>query len=298
MHQLNWDNLRFVLAVANQGSIAAAARELGVNRSTVLRRIAAFQENLNCRIFEQTATGYALTPQAERMIDAARDVENTLFDMQREIVGSELRLAGELRVTTTDSLMVSIFGPVLASFQRLHPEIVVDVLITNNVLDLNRRDADVAVRPTNVIDRGLVGHKIRALPFGLFASHDYAESVAGCDWRDYRWVGVESAVRATALGKWLDTTVPDDRVCSRSDSFVAIRVVLENGLGVGVLPRFLGESSPHLRLVEGPSVEVLTTGLWAITHEGLVRSARVSAFVDHVKAALSDGSVSHSKRGR
>ena len=138
MRHINWDNLRYVLMVANKGSVAAAARELEVNRTTVLRRINAFQENLNCRIFNRGKSGYALTPEAEKMITAAREVENTLFNMQRQIAGHELKLEGELRVTTTDSFMFSLLGSPLASFRQKHPHIVVDILVTNSLLDLNR----------------------------------------------------------------------------------------------------------------------------------------------------------------
>ena len=89
MQQVNWDNLRYVLMVAEKGSIAAAARELGVNRTTVLRRINIFQDNLSCRIFERGERGYILTPEAEKMIDAAREVESTIFNMQRQIAGRD-----------------------------------------------------------------------------------------------------------------------------------------------------------------------------------------------------------------
>ena len=97
----------------------------------MLRRINKFQENLNCRIFDRGDAGYVLTPEAEKMINAAREVENTLFNMQRQIAGHELKLEGELRVTTTDSFMMSVLAPHLASFRRKHPHIVVDLLVTN-----------------------------------------------------------------------------------------------------------------------------------------------------------------------
>ncbi|MEM6988730.1 MAG: LysR family transcriptional regulator [Pseudomonadota bacterium] len=287
MQHINWDNLRFVLAVANQGSVAAAARELGVNRSTVLRRIGTFQENLNCRIFEQTSSGYALTPQAERMIQAAREVENTLYDMQREVEGSELRLEGELRVTTTESFMLAVLGPVLAGFQAKHPKIVVDVLVSNSVLDLNRRDADVAVRPTGNPESGLVGKRICDIPFGVYASRELADALETTDWTHYRWVGMDSSLRTTPPGLWFDAKVPGERICLRSDSFVSIRVAVEHGIGVGLLPRFLGDDSDHLVRVPGPSVDKLTIGLWALTHPDLARSARVRAFIEHVTASLS-----------
>ena len=160
MQQINWDNLRYVLTVAKKGSIASAARELGVNRTTVLRRIDAFQLSIGCRIFERSSTGYILTPEAEKMIDAAQEVESTLFHMQRQIEGRELRLEGELRVTTTDTLMATVVGPHLASFHRKHPYIIVDVLVSNNILDLKRRDADIAIRPTKSPDKPLVGHRV------------------------------------------------------------------------------------------------------------------------------------------
>ncbi len=286
MQHINWDNLRFVLTVAKRGTIASAARELGVNRSTVLRRIAAFQDDLNCRIFEPSATGYALTPQAERMIQAAREVENTLYDMQREIAGSELRLEGELRVTTTDSFMVSILGPILADFHRAHPRIVVDVLITNSVLNLDRRDADVAIRPTGSPDPPLVGRRLASLPFGIYASPAYIATLDTESWRDYRWVGMESSLRATPPGVWFDATIPLSQVCFRSDSFVAIKVALENGLGAGLLPCFLAESSSVLAPLTGPNVQNLTTAMWALTHPDLARSARVRAFIHHLASAL------------
>ncbi|UCH40918.1 MAG: LysR family transcriptional regulator, partial [Gammaproteobacteria bacterium] len=189
MQHLNWDNLRYVLMVANMGSISAAARELEVNRSTVLRRIGKFQQDLNCRIFERGEAGYVLTPEAEKMITAAREVENTLFNMQRQIAGHELKLEGELRVTTTDSFMLSVLGPHLASFRQKHPHIVVDLLVTNSVLDLDRRDADVAIRPTRQPDGNLVGRRLCDVEFGVYAAPGLLDSIEPADVFDARWIG-------------------------------------------------------------------------------------------------------------
>ena len=285
MQHLNWDNLRYVLMVANKGSIAAAARELGVNRTTVLRRINAFQEKLNCRIFEQTHTGYMLTPEAEKMIHAAREVESTLYNMQREIEGRELKLEGELRVTTTDTFMVSIMGPILASFHRLHPKIVVDVLITNSILDLNRRDADIAVRPTGSPDPRLMGRRLCDLEFGIYTSEDYLQNTDVNDWRRHQWIGLESSLRSTPLGKWFDATIPEKHVCMRCDSFVSIKVAVQNNLGAALLPCFLGDIADGLVRLAAPT-SVLTIGLWVLTHPDLARSARVHAFMDHMTREL------------
>ena len=285
MQHINWDNLRYVLVVANKGSIAAAARELGVNRTTVLRRINIFQQNLNCRIFDRGDSGYVLTPEAEKMIDAAREVEGTLFDMQRQIAGHELKLEGELRVTTTDTFMLSLLGPHLASFQQTHPHIVVEVLMTNNVLDLNRRDADVAIRPTRSPDAGLVGRRLCDVDFGVYATRQLLQSVDRERLFDARWIGFVDSIMHTPIGVWFNSAVDIRNICLRCDSFVAVRVAAESGIGLALLPRLLGDSSPQLERLDLDTSE-LTVGLWALAHPDLARSARVHAFIVHLSQAL------------
>ena len=285
MQHINWDNLRYVLMVANKGSVAAAARELDVNRTTVLRRINTFQENLACRIFDRGDSGYVLTPEAEKMINAAREVENTLFDMQRQIAGHELKLEGELRVTTTDSFMLSMLGPHLATFRQKHPYIVVDLLATNSILDLHRRDADVAIRPTRQPEANLVGRRLCDVEFGVYAAPEFLPDMTGDNIFSERWIGFADSLLSTPVGAWFDATIPTVNICLRCDSFVAIRIAAESGMGLALLPVFLGEASPTLVRLEAPTRE-LTTGLWILTHPDLVRSARVHAFIDHFSAAL------------
>jgi DNA-binding transcriptional LysR family regulator len=285
MQHINWDNLRYVLMVANKGSIASAARELDVNRSTVLRRINTFQQDLNCRIFDRGDAGYVLTPEAEKMIDAAREVENTLFNMQRQIAGHELKLEGELRVTTTDTFMLSLLGPHLASFQQTHPHIVVEVLMTNNILDLNRRDADVAIRPTRSPDAGLVGRRLCDVDFGVYATRELLQSVDREQIFEARWIGFIDSLMQTPIGAWLGSTVDIRNICLRCDSFVAVRVAAEAGIGLALLPRLLGDSSAQLERLDVDTRE-LTIGLWALAHPDLARSARVHAFIVHLSQAL------------
>lgn len=285
MQHVNWDNLRYVLMVAEKGSIAAAARELGVNRTTVLRRINTFQDNLNCRIFERSDSGYILTPEAEKMIDAAREVENTLFNMQRQIAGHELRLEGELRVTTTDTLMVSLIGPHLAGFNRKHPHIVVDVVMTNSILDLSRRDADIAIRPTKSPEPPLLGRRVADVRFNIYASHSYTKFTKRSNLFKQQWIGFETSLQSTPPGKWLEASIPRENICLRGDSFIALKVAAENGMGLALLPHYLGDSSDLLQRHPTP-IDELTTGLWLITHPDLTRSAKINAFMDYFTDAL------------
>jgi DNA-binding transcriptional LysR family regulator len=285
MQHINWDNLRYVLMVANKGSIAAAARELGVNRTTVLRRINTFQQNLNCRIFDRGDNGYVLSPEAEKMIYAAREVESTLFNMQRQIAGHELKLEGELRVTTTDTFMLSLLGPHLASFQQTHPHIVVEVQMTNIIIDLNRSDADVAIRPTRAPGAGLIGRRLCDVDFAVYATPRLLQSLDREQLFDGRWIGFVDNIMRTPIGLWFSKAVDISNICLRCDSFVAVRVAAEAGIGLALLPCLLGDSSAELERLDVDTSE-LGIGLWALTHPDLVRSARVHAFIEHLSRAL------------
>jgi DNA-binding transcriptional LysR family regulator len=285
MHQLNWDNLRYVLMVANRGSISAAARELGVNRSTVLRRIDRFQQDLNCRIFKRSAEGYALTPEAEKMINAAREVESTLFNLQRQLAGHELLLEGELRVTTTDTFMFSLLSGPLARFRQRHPHILIDLLVTNQVLDLSRHDADIAIRPTQKPDAGFVGRKLRDIQFAIYAAKSRRSDTPG-NWRESDWVGVTDSLHRSPIGSWFEQHLHAHQVVIRCDSLVAVRACAEEAMGMALLPCELGDQSPLLERIENAPVD-LKTGLWLLTHPDLARSAKVSAFMDHLSHELS-----------
>jgi DNA-binding transcriptional LysR family regulator len=283
MQQLNWDNLRYVLMVANKGSISAAARELGVNRSTVLRRIERFQQDLNCRIFDRNSDGYALTPEAEKMIDAAREVESTLFDMQRQIEGQELRLEGKLCITTTDTFMVGMLAGPLARFRKRHPHILIDVLVTNRILDLTRRDADIAIRPASSPEAGFASRKLCDVQFSVYCKNDF---VVQDEWNKSNWVGVTHSLHESPVGEWLDSNVEPEQIVIRCDSLVAVRSCAEEGMGLALLPTMLGNASPKLRQLEGIDID-FSIGLWLLIHPDLVRSARVSAIIEHMNDEFS-----------
>lgn len=283
MQRLNWDNLRYVLMVANKGSISAAARELGVNRSTVLRRIERFQQDLNCRIFDRSSDGYALTPEAEKMIDAAREVESTLYDMQRQIEGQELRLEGKLCITTTDTFMVGILAGPLARFRERHPHILVDVLVTNRILDLTRRDADIAIRPASSPEAGFTSHKLCDVQFSVYCKKGL---VVEHGWKQSNWIGVTHNLHESPLGEWLDSRIDSQQIVIQCDSLVAVRSCAEEGMGLALLPTVLGNTSPKLRQLEGIDTN-LSIGLWLLIHPDLVRSARVNAIIEHMYDELS-----------
>jgi DNA-binding transcriptional LysR family regulator len=154
-----WDDLRYVLAVANAGSLAGAARSLGVNHTTVLRCIVAFEKGLGLRLFERLPTGYVLTAGGEELIAEARHIEDRVTNLERKLAGQDLRLSGVIRVTTTDTLMGSILPEILAEFRAAQRGIGIEIAVSNIMVNLTKRDADVAIRLAKDPPETLVGRR-------------------------------------------------------------------------------------------------------------------------------------------
>jgi len=157
--------------------------------------------------------------------------------------------------------------------------------LSNELSDLTRRDADVAIRPTVTPDETLVGEKLSDVEFYVYASAPAGSTGRALSWDNERWIGFDQSLQNTLPGKWMETHVSEDRIAMRSDSFMAIRVAAENGIGVAMLPHYLGDSSPSLQRIDAP-VSGLKVGLWILTHPDLMRSARVHAFIEHFASAL------------
>lgn len=285
-HRVNWDDLRFVLAVADQGSVASAARRLGVNHTTVLRRVHAFEEAQKIRLFERLPQGYALTAEGEQLVQTARGIDDMVATLERRIAGRDLKLEGVIRVTTTDTFMTTVLPGHVAAFRRCHPRIAIELALTNSRLNLTKRDADIAIRPAKELPAPLVGRRVAEIGFAVYGGKDYL-SAQGLDMfaPAQTWLAGDEMLANSPVAAWMRRHVPDARIAFRADSFVALCHAARAGLGLTVLPCCLGDSSPDLERLDGP-VDGLTTGLWLLTHLDLSRAARIRAFMDHMEEAL------------
>ncbi len=157
---LAWDDFRLVRAVAMARGLPGAATALGVNHSTVFRRLGQIEEALGRKLFERHRAGYALTATGEDMVALAERFDDEINSFTRKIDGSEIVPEGELRVTTNDSLLVDVLTPIFAAFQRAYPKVQLDIILANQSLNLARRDADVAIRATDNPPDTLVGRRV------------------------------------------------------------------------------------------------------------------------------------------
>ena len=276
MHRFDWDDLRYILSVAEAGSLAAAARRLGVNHTTVLRRINAFERSHGVRLFDRFPTGYALTAEGEQLLAAARSMSDVVDNLERKLRGRDLRLEGSIRLSTTDTLMASILPPVLAAFAKQHPETVLEISVTNVIADLTRHEADVAIRAAGKPPETLVGRKLADVAWALYAA---AGSDPITDLSEANWIAPDESLVRSAYARWLRENYPGARVAARSDSFVAMRDLAGQQIGIVALPCYLGDSSPDLLRVQDTVLADVTNELWVITHDDLRRTARIAAFL-------------------
>jgi DNA-binding transcriptional LysR family regulator len=285
MAGLEWDDLRYVLAVASAGSLAGAARSLGVNHTTVLRRVDAFEKRLGLRLFERLPTGYVLTAGGEELMAAARHIDETVTALERKLAGQDLRLSGTVRVTTTDTLMGSILPEILADFRTSHPGIEVEVAVSNLMFNLTKRDADVAIRPAKDPPETLIGRRVAKIAFAIYGSARYLAKRKTKTLAGHQWVGLDDSLAGTSVAQWMRSQVPASEVTLRTDSLLAMRQAAQAGMGLAALPCYLGDTAPDLVRVHGPIPEMETT-LWILTHEDLRQTARIRAFTEFTAQAF------------
>ncbi len=147
---MTWDDLRFLLAVCREGTLTGAARTLNVNHSTVFRRVRSIENKLCVQLFERLPNGYAMTEAGETALKAGENIEREFLRLSHELAGKDSRLHGKLKITAPDALVIKLLVPYIASFCETYPEIKMELSIANNYLSLSRREADIAIRATNL----------------------------------------------------------------------------------------------------------------------------------------------------
>lgn len=279
----NWDDLRLFLAVARAGSLSGAARAVGVNHSTVFRRIGAFEDSLGVRLFDRLPSGYALTAAGEEMQASAERVEAEIAALDRRVTGQDLRLSGVVRITTVDMLAQGLLPRHLVAFRRAYPDIEIELTVGNATLSLTRREADVALRVGNQPSDTLVGRRVGRLVFAVYGSAQASNATAPL--AEQPWIGfdAEHAPLVRSLAEFL----PEVRPAFRVNSVAAAIAATKTGIGLATLPCGLADPEPGLmRVADLP--DDFTLDLWLLTHEDLRRTARIRAFMDFLAEGIAN----------
>lgn len=279
-----WDDLRLVLAISRSGNLAAAAQTLGVNHSTTFRRLNALEQEIGAKLFERLPQGYRATESGTRFIEAAERMETEALALDRDLTGHDTRLAGTLRVTASETTGFRLLPPEIARFRAAHPGIVLDVAIESRVIDLSRREADVALRAARPTQGDLFGRKLTDIRWALYATPAYLKSSPAparlVDLARHRLVGwTENAPNKAA--HWLARHASGADAGYRTNSIVNQFMAAKAGLGIALLPRYLADPDTDLTRLK-LAVEGISTEMWLVTHRSLKDTARVRAFMDMI----------------
>jgi DNA-binding transcriptional LysR family regulator len=285
MHDLDWDDLRFFLSVAARSSISGAATELRTSHSTVLRRLASLEKQLGARLFKRLPSGYVITSAGERLRERLDGVAEQIAAAQRQLGGLDTRASGIVRVTSTDTLTHRALMPLVAEFQRTHPEIRLQVAVNNTFLSLTKREADVAIRPSSRPAENLVGRKVGYLQTAVYASKSYWKAQARKPFAEHRWIVPDESLAHLAQAQWAARHVPPERIAVSVDTLVGMASAVREGVGIGMLLTLLGDADDQLVRIREPDPQ-LDTDVWILTHADLKHVPRIRLFTDFMYERL------------
>jgi DNA-binding transcriptional LysR family regulator len=285
---MNWDDLRFVLALAKGRSLARAARELGVDHSTVGRRIEALEADLGVRLFTRTPTGYVVTAEAEDLLPEVRRVEAAVLALERAARARDGALCGAVRITATAFMGNLYLAPRLAGLARRHPELTPELIIDSHVFDLARREADVGVRLFRTNLDHLAVRRAGEIAYALYASEEYLRRcpppAVPEDLAAHTLVLDDVDPFQPSEPSWLGRIGGRARVALSTNSTTAALGATRSGMGIALLPRFLGEAEPTLRHLPMPDEPV--RGIWLTVHRDLRDTPRVRAVLDYLAEVI------------
>ena len=285
----DWNDLRYFLAVAREGSTLAAAKALGVSQPTVQRRLSALEESIKRQLVEHHPTGYRLTEFGKTLFPHAEDVERSITAFQRQLMSGGQELSGTLRVTCPEGMASRLLAPLIESFRAKYPELRVDLIMTDRRLDLAKGEAEVAVRMHKPGDESLIARKIANTPWSVYASRTYIKRHGRPqqqeDLDNHAVIEFGGEIAQIQASRWLRSTAPRATIAARGNSMLGVLAAVKSGAGLAPLPMLLGGGEEDLEPLLAPIPEI-GSKIYIVMHSDLRRTARVRAFCEFVAAEI------------
>lgn len=287
---LDWNDLRYFVAVADQGSTLKAGRNLRVSQTTVARRIAALEEAAGLTLFERRAAGYALTPDGVSLLGYARQVAGAATQFETAAASRERDLSGTVRLTTQEIFAITLLSPMIKELHDKHPEILLEVDTQQDLLDLGEGQADIALRSTGQeASAGVVGRRICIDDWTLYCSRDYAAQhgvpSTRAQLKQHAFIGGGGPKLWRSYSAWLHDLGLDDRVIMHHASAMGMMSAIRSGLGIAVLPTIIADTDPDLVQCV-PAKDGHGRSLWLVTHERCRHTPRVRVVIDFLYERL------------
>ncbi|KFG95134.1 LysR family transcriptional regulator [Burkholderia paludis] len=272
----DWENLRFFVAVAQSGSLSAAARRLRVDHATVGRRLSAFEAELNMRVVDRLPRACRLTAAGRQVFEVAAKMEEHAFSIERLALAEQAPMQGTAVLSVPPVLANNLFANHLHVFAQLHPGIRLAIASQAQSVSLGRREADVAIRLFRPEEPQNVTRKLGEMAFALYASREYAAASTPSDWA---LIGYESQYAEMPHQKWLQAIAQGRRIVCEVSDITMQHAAARSGIGVAGLPVFIGENDPSLQRLPFDG-EPFRREIWLVVHPDLRHSPTIRAVVD------------------
>ncbi|MFZ6875421.1 LysR family transcriptional regulator [Undibacterium sp. Di27W] len=271
---MNWDDLRYFLALVDSTTLTGAARRLQVEHTTVARRIDALEKALQLRLFDRLVRGWQLTAEGHELLSQAREVEERWFSFERKALNMG-KLEGLVRISAPPALSAFLLAPQLKFLSQALPDIELELFAESHHVSLGKREADIALRMVRPQTAGLVIKPLAAIQYGVYSSKAYLKNREEAAWE----FAAYEKNSATPHHQWLENYINGRKLILRSNDQLVLSQFAASGMGVTVLPHYLRHSHRNLLKVE-QEVDVAARKLWLVMHEDVRRSPRVRAVAD------------------
>ena len=275
----SWDDVRFFLEVARCGNVSGASRALGVNHSTVSRRIQAFESAHGVRLFERLASGYELTEEGMEIFELAHQLEEKNHNLARKLQGRDTRLAGKIKITMPHDIFDFLLAKYLADFMVSHPEIHIEMQVAKGIKNLSARESDIAVRLTPAPPESLVGREVCKLQHAIYQNPSLVieESTPIVTWID-----------ETGIPRWANA-LHNPKVVLQVDDLCSMYAAVKNAMGVARMPCYYANLLDDQCVAALPlEIPLSSWGIWVLNHVDLKKTARVKKCREFLISALSE----------
>jgi molybdate transport repressor ModE-like protein len=282
---IDWDDFRFVLAIVRGGSVSAAAKQLGVDHATVIRRVDRLEHHLSAKLFDRRKTGYLLTQAGQRVADSAEAMESTIAANQEAVGGSRAHLTGTVRIGAPDGFGSHFLASRLVKFGERYPELDLQLVATARLFSLSKREADIAISLSMPKEGRIVGRKLLDYTLGLYATADYLDRTprisSRVDLPQHRFVGYIEELLFTPELDYLPQISQKIAAKFRSANLIAQLNATLSGFGIAVLPHFMASAHPELLPVLPQDVSISRT-FWLLMHADSKDLARIRAVANYI----------------
>lgn len=285
----DWNRARAFLATAEEGSLSAAARALGLTQPTLGRQVAALEEELDVVLFERVGRGLTLTPAGLELLDHVRAMAQAAGRLALSASGHAQSIDGEVCVSAAELVSAALFPPILRALRSAHPGIRVKLIATNKPSDLQRREADIAVRSFRPTEPELVAKKIKEVKARFYAAPSYLERMGPLDTHEElsraEFISFEDTERWQKALVAMGLSVSDESFPLRAENHLVHWQLVKEGLGVTMMQEDIGDAEPSVVRV-GAHVEPMSIPMWLVAHREVHTSRRVRLVFDHIYDAL------------